>query len=97
MKIDDLLDGLEGGGAALPSGPDKEEPTARARPARLEDQENYLLNWLTATPAQMRTFSSRELDPERRHEAVLSALLKERSRNVVPFRPVSRKTRAGAD
>lgn len=96
MKIDDLLDGLEFGGTALAPAP-AEAPPGRLRPARFEDQENYLLNWLTATPAQMRTLKSLELDPERRHEAVLTALLKDRNRNVIPFKSALRKTRADTD
>ncbi|WKZ32858.1 MAG: hypothetical protein QY316_00175 [Thermodesulfobacteriota bacterium] len=97
MKSDDLLDGLEAGGTAVQAGHAEEGPPGKTRPARFEDQENYFLNWLTATPAQMRTLKSLELDPERRHETVLASLLRERSRNVVPFRPVSRKTRVDTE
>ncbi|MBZ0221137.1 MAG: hypothetical protein K8I01_11985 [Candidatus Methylomirabilis sp.] len=91
MKSDDLLDGLEGGGAAVQPG------LAEKEPAGIEDRENYFLNWLTATPAQMRTLKSLELDPERRHETVLAALLKDRSRNVIPFKSALKKTRVDKD
>ena len=64
--------------------PDEEPCTA----LRLEpkDKQVYLLSWLSAKPAQMRALASMELDPQKRFDTVLSALLKERSANVIPFK-----------
>lgn len=59
-----------------------------AQTKRLTDKQNYLLSWLTATPSQLRCG---EIDAEKRFETVLSVLLKERSRNVLPFKPRARK------
>lgn len=59
-----------------------------AQTKRLTDKQNYLLSWLTATPSQLR---SGEIDAEKRFETVLAVLLKERSRNVLPFKPRSKK------
>jgi hypothetical protein len=55
---------------------------------RLTDKQNYLLSWLTASPSQLR---SAVVDPEQRFETVLSILHRERSKNVLPFKPRSRK------
>lgn len=65
-----------------------EEVFEIAQAKRLTDKQNYLLSWLTATPTQMR---SAIVDPDKRFEAVLSVLLKDRSRNVIPFKIRSRK------
>ena len=59
-----------------------------AQTKRLTDKQNYLLSWLTATPSQLRCG---EIDAEKRFETVLAVLLKERSRNVLPFKPRLKK------
>ena len=59
-----------------------------AQTKRLTDKQNYLLSWLTATPSQLRCG---EIDAEKRFETVLAVLLKERNRNVLPFKPRPRK------
>jgi hypothetical protein len=59
-----------------------------AQSKRLTDKQNYLLSWLTATPSQLRCG---EIDAEKRFETVLAVLHKERSRNVLPFKPRTRK------
>ncbi|OGP93995.1 MAG: hypothetical protein A2V53_02225 [Deltaproteobacteria bacterium RBG_19FT_COMBO_56_10] len=65
-----------------------EEVFEIAKAKRLTDKQNYLLSWLTAPPAQLRCA---EIDPGKRFETVLSVLRKDRSRNVIPFKPRSRK------
>lgn len=65
-----------------------EEVFEMATAKRLTDKQNYLLSWLTASPAPQRVA---ELDPEKRVDAVLSVLQKDRSRNVIPFKPRVRK------
>lgn len=49
----------------------------------LTDKENYLLSWLTASPEKMRCCN---IEADRRFEAVLSVLQRERKKNVIPFR-----------
>lgn len=60
--------------------------TAQAQ--RLNDRLNYLQSWLTASETQLRTF---DIDGEKRFETVISTLHRERSRNVLPFKPRYRK------
>lgn len=55
---------------------------------RLTDKQNYLLSWLVASPAQLR---SSGVDVDKRFETVLSVLHKERSRKVIPFKLRPRK------
>lgn len=54
---------------------------------RLTDKDNYLLSWLTASPEKLRTGG---IDPEARVEKVLSVLQRERRKNVIPFKKLTR-------
>lgn len=56
------------------------------RPETLRGEQDYLSSWLSAKPGQMRSLSSMELDPDKRIDTVLSALLKEPPEKVVPFK-----------
>lgn len=51
----------------------------------LSDKSNYILNWLTASPAQLRSSVSADLDLNKRLEAVLESLHKEKEGTVIPF------------
>lgn len=53
----------------------------------LSDKSNYILNWLTASPAQLRSSISIDLDLNKRLEAVLESLHKEKEGTVLPFKP----------
>ncbi len=55
---------------------------------RLTDNQNYLLSWLIAPPAQLR---SGDIDSDKRYETVLSVLHKERNSKVIPFKLRPRK------
>jgi len=60
------------------------------RPGGISSEQDYLLSWLSAKPGQMRSLRSMELDPEKRLETVLSALLKEPCNKVFPFKKARR-------
>lgn len=73
-----------------PSGMEMEDLLKLIRPEGIKAEQDYLLSWLSAEPAQMRSLRSMELDPEKRCETVLSALLREPCNKVVPFKKTRR-------
>ncbi len=67
-------------------GMEMEELLKLIRPRGLSGEQDYLMSWLSARPAQMRSRHSVEIDPEARCETVLSALLKEPCSKIIPFK-----------
>lgn len=58
---------------------------------RFSDKDNYVLSWLSASPVRMRTQASPHIDPDKRFEAVLAVLHKERKNNILPFKKPVKK------